>query len=372
MKKILLISFEYPTGKRYCGGVGQIVKQSRDTLLELGYEVYVLITAQFLKKHPLKLLLPDNSIVTYPNFWTLQKHYPWNSFNFIIQHFVNWAKDLRKLKHQRSSRPRIIYHFHSILRREKDAGFKTVNKFLLNQERMIEIADKIVCPSRYEYDNFIRYFPYFSEKVILIENTVEHFPVREKVVKKIKKAHGIKKNDIVSIYVGRLEKIKGAHILVNNISKLLAKYKRLKVFIVGKTLERSIYKKLSRVRKRFPRQIFYINYLEKKRLFQYYYLSDIYINSSLSESFSLATHENAFCNNALLLNALPVFDKFKDSAIFFTNHEPQARDFIVKFKRLIQDKQLRQRLSRKSSRIARQFLSQNRLKENLPQLFKSF
>ena len=44
MKKILLISFEYPAGKEYCGGVGQIVERSRDALLALGYEVYVLIS----------------------------------------------------------------------------------------------------------------------------------------------------------------------------------------------------------------------------------------------------------------------------------------------------------------------------------------
>ncbi|MFC1658926.1 hypothetical protein ACFL1D_06055, partial [Candidatus Omnitrophota bacterium] len=118
MKKILLISFEYPVGKNYCGGVGQVVKQCRDALLELGYEVYVLITAEFFKKHPVKLLLPDNCLVRYPNFWTFLKHHDWHSFSYIIQHFVNWTKDLRKLKNHKGSRPKIIYHFHSILRRE--------------------------------------------------------------------------------------------------------------------------------------------------------------------------------------------------------------------------------------------------------------
>jgi len=68
MKKILLISFEYPLGKAYCGGVGQIVKQSRYALLEVGYEVYVLITSKFQKRYPVKLLLPDNSLISYRNF----------------------------------------------------------------------------------------------------------------------------------------------------------------------------------------------------------------------------------------------------------------------------------------------------------------
>lgn len=62
MKKILLISFEYPTGKSYCGGVGQIVEQSRDALLALGYEAHVLISSGFARKDPVKLLFLDNSL----------------------------------------------------------------------------------------------------------------------------------------------------------------------------------------------------------------------------------------------------------------------------------------------------------------------
>ncbi|MBU0549419.1 MAG: glycosyltransferase family 4 protein [Candidatus Omnitrophica bacterium] len=372
MSKILLISFEYPTGKKYCGGVGHIVKQCRDALLESGYEVYVLITREFVKKHPVKLLLPDGNLVRYYNFWAFGKHYDWRNFSYIIQNFVNWTKDLRKLKNSRGQRPRIIYHFHSILRREKDSGFNTFNRYLLNQERMIEIADKVICPSRYEYDNFMRYFPFASNKVFLIENTVEYFLRNRTEVNKIRNLHEIKKGDIVSIYVGRLERIKGADTIINNISRLLVKYKKLKVFIIGKTLERNLYKKLKRVQKRFPNQIFNFHYLEKRILFQYYYMSDIYINSSLSESFSLSTHENAFCNNTLLLHSLPVFEKFKDAAMFFTNHDPQGRDFISKFRRLIRDKRLRCRLSRNSVKIAKDFLSQNRLKQDFLQLFKSF
>ena len=84
MKKVLLMSFEYPTGKAYCGGVGQIVKQCRKVLLDLGYEVYVLISAEFRKKYPVKLLLPDGSLLRYPNFYSFRKQYGWYKFNYII------------------------------------------------------------------------------------------------------------------------------------------------------------------------------------------------------------------------------------------------------------------------------------------------
>ncbi len=370
MKKILLISFEYPIGKTYCGGVGQIVKQSRKALLDLGYQAYVLISSEFQKKYPVKLLLPDDSLLRYPNFSAFQREYDWCEFKYIIQHFVNWTKELKKVKLHRGIRPKIIYHFHSILRRERDSGFKTFNRFLLNQERMIEIADRIICPSRYEYDNFIRYFPYFSEKVALIENTMESFPLRKEKILNIKSLNGIKEGDIVSIYVGRLERIKGADVIIQHIPKVLNRHKNLKIFIIGKTSERNLYRKLKRLQKRFPHQIFYIRYLEKDMLFQYYYLSHIYINTSLSESFSLSTHESAFCNNALLLNTLPVFDKFKDAALFFSNHDTDGNGFISRYEQLIKNRQLRIRLANKSVRIIKDFLANNRIREDFTELFK--
>jgi len=370
MKKILLISFEYPIGKSYCGGVGQIVKQSRNVLSELGYEVYVLISSHFEKKRSVKLLLPDGSLTYYRNFWAFEKEHNWHKFNYIIQHFVNWARELKKIKAQGGRRPKIIYHFHSILKREKDSGFKTLNRFLLNQERMIEIADRIICPSRYEYDNFMRYFPYFSEKVTLIENTIETFPTQKKEIQNIKKRYGIKKDDIISIYVGRLERIKGAHVLAKEISKVLNRHKNLKIFIIGKALEKDIYKKFRSIQKRFAHQLFYIRYLEKSKLFQYYYLSHIYINTSLSESFSLSTHESALCDNALLLNRLPVFDKFRNAAMFFSNHNVNSSEFISRYEKLIKDSRLRKTLSKKANRIAKDFLISNKLNKDFSRLFE--
>jgi len=351
MKKVLLISFEYPIGKSYCGGVGQIVKQCRKALLATGCQVYVLISGEFIKKQPVKLLLPDDSVIRYPNFRSFQKKYDWCKFDYIIQHFVNWTDELKKLKRRRGFRPKIVYHFHSILRREKDSGFKTLNRFLLNQEEMIKIADKIICPSLYEYDNFMRYFPYFGGKVSLLVNTIEAFPFQ--------------------IYVGRLEKIKGADILIKNIPKVLRKHRKLKIFIIGKVLERNIYRKLASVKRKFGHQLFYIKYLEKHILFQFYYLSDIYINTSLSESFSLSTYEAALCDNALLLNCLPVFDKFKNSALFFNMRQDNGAGLISQYERLIRSKRLRARLSNKAVRVAKKSLSNGNLNKRLFQLLKA-
>ncbi|MBD3272327.1 MAG: glycosyltransferase [Elusimicrobia bacterium] len=365
MKKILLITFEYPTGKSYCGGVGQIVKQCRNILHDLGYEVYVLISSEFLKKYPVKVLYPDNSMIAYKNLQGFQKKHHWLMFDYIIQHFVNWTRELKKIKNKSGRRPTIIYHFHSILKREKDAGFKTLNHFLLNQEKMINLADSILCPSRYEYDNFIRYFPYFDDKVTLIENRVEIFPQMHHEIHNIKEKHSIKKDDIVSMYVGRLERIKGAHVLIKHLPYMLHKHKKLKLFIFGKVLERDIYRAYNKVKDDFPGQLYFMKYVPQHILFQYYYLSDIYINTSLSESFSLSTHESALCNNALLLNQLPVFEKFKKAALFFSCHRNNGSEFVERFEQLINDEILRTKLSQKASTISKPLLSNNRLKEEL-------
>lgn len=370
MKRILLISFEYPTGRTYCGGVGQIVKLCRKALLSMGYEVYVLLSSELQKRYPVKLLLPDGSVLRFCNFWAFRREYDWHGFNYVIQHFVNLTNELEKLKTGKKNRPKIIYHFHSILRREKDSGFKTLDHFLFNQEKMIDIADNIICPSRYEYENFMRYFPNFGRKVNIIENTIEAFPPRKERMQKVKSQHGINESDIISIYVGRLEKIKGAEIIIQNVPYVLSRHRNVKIFIIGKTIERSLYRQLVRIQKRFPNQVYYMRYLEKEILFQYFYLSHIYINTSLSESFSLTTHESALCDNALLLNSLPVFGKFKNAALFFSHSHTNGNGFISRYEALIRNRELRNELSSRASRIARDFLSKNRLKESFSDFFR--
>jgi glycosyltransferase involved in cell wall biosynthesis len=205
--------------------------------------------------------------------------------------------------------------------------------------------------------------------VVVIENTVETFRADKERIEEIRHLHDIKRNDIVSLYVGRLERIKGAHILLEEAPKILKRHRNLKLFFVGRSLEKDLYKRLLRLCSRFPGQFFYKKYLDKNELFQYYYLSDIYINSSLSESFSLSTHESALCNNALLLNRLPVFDKFKDAALFF---EANDGDFSEKYDILIRNHVLRRKLSKKSSAIADKFINNNRFKDNLHKLFNGF
>jgi len=365
MKKVLFISFEYPTGKTYCGGVGQIVGQSRTALLDLGYEAYTLISTGFTSRQPVKLLSPEGLIKNYSSLNDFLKDYDWCKFDYLIHHFVNWTKELKWIKKHKEKRPKIIYHFHSILRREKESGFRTLNNFLYNQERMIELADKIICPSAYEYENFARYFPVFLEKVVLVENTIERFSSDKTIQDKIKSEHNIGKKDIISLYVGRLERIKGAHIVLERAPQILKKNKNLKLFFIGRWLEPDLYHKLLQVRRKFPFQFFYKRFLNKNELFQYYYLSDIYINSSLSESFSLSTHESALCNTALLLNHLPVLEKFKDAALFF---DVNKDDFTRKFEALIKDSRLRNKLSKKAFEVASKFVKRSRLKENLSKL----
>ena len=361
MKKILLMSFEYPVDEKYCGGVGQIVKLSREIFKNLGNEVYVLISSKFQKKYPVKVLMPDDTLKKYATFSAFQKALPLDGFDCVIQHFVNWVKELKEVR----KKTKIVYHFHSLLRREKESGFKTVNRFLKNQESMIEIVHKIICPSRFEYDNFMRYFPKFSDKAKLIENTIEIYPPQKDFIKKIKEQYSIKEEDLVSIYVGRLEKIKGAEILIDNLPRLLKKYRNNKFIIFGRVLERRLYNKLKILLEKFPRQLFYHKYLKKQLLFQYYYLSHIFVNPSLSESFSLATHECAYCETALLLNPLPAFDKFKSSAIFFDETDKNNNKFIEAYEILITDRDRIENLARRAKRIAKKELKLSSFHEKL-------
>jgi glycosyltransferase involved in cell wall biosynthesis len=213
----------------------------------------------------------------------------------------------------------------------------------------------------------MRYFPEFSDKAVLIENTIEIHPPQEDLIQKIKEEHSIQETDLVSIYVGRLEKIKGAEILIDNLPTLLKRYGNKKFILVGKVMERRLFYKLKLLLKRFPRRVFYYKYMEKELLFQYYYVSHIFINPSLSESYSLATHECAYCETALLLNPLPAFDKFRSSVVFFEGLDK----FVQSYKKLIRNRKFARKLAKKASNLAKKEMKASSFYEKLARIVDS-
>jgi len=236
---------------------------------------------------------------------------------------------------------------------------------------MLKIADRIVCPSKYEYENFLSYFPFLGKRLILIENTFEVFPKNPQIINGLKEKYDIKKNNKCAIYVGRLEQIKGADFLLKNLASILSRHQNLKFFIIGKALDKTLFKKLISLQKKFKNQLFYIKYVEKELLFQYYYLCNFFINPSLSESFSLATHEAAYCENALILNSIPVFDKFKEAAIIFNTHLNNGCGFHYGFEKLIKSGFLVKRKAKLAKKIAKKALENQRMKADFAKLLST-
>jgi hypothetical protein len=83
----------------------------------------------------------------------------------------------------------------------------------------------------------------------------------------------------------------------------------------------------------------------------------------------LSTHEGAFCGSALLLNRLPVLEKFKGAALFF---EANDGNFSNKYEFLVKNRALRKELSGKAKVIADTFIHNNRFKNNFCKLINSF
>jgi len=290
MEKILLISFEYPTGKAYCGGVGQIVERSRNALVALGYEVYVLISSEFTRKHPVKLLLPDDSLKNYRSLGAFLKDYGWHKFATIIHHFVNWTGELKRLKTGKGRRPRIIYHFHSILRREKDSGLRTLNHFLLRQEKMIALADRIVCPSLYEYDNFCRYFPSFIDKVSVIENTIETYSPDKRRIEEIKEKLGIRQRDVVSLCVGRLEKYKRVDLLIRAFRRVVKRVPGAQMLVIGDGAYRNELLRLVG-RLKLENHVRFLGFVPRMKLLELYAKASLFVLPSRYEAFSISLVE---------------------------------------------------------------------------------
>ncbi|MFA5430860.1 MAG: hypothetical protein WC329_06865, partial [Candidatus Omnitrophota bacterium] len=74
----------------------------------------------------------------------------------------------------------------------------------------------------------------------------------------------------------------------------------------------------------------------------------------------------------LLLNRLPVFEKFKEAALFFSSQEADGAEFSSRLEYLLTHKNMCRRLAIKSFKIARSFLAGKRLKADLSGFLNSF
>lgn len=177
----------------------------------------------------------------------------------------------------------LITDLHSI---SSLSNWMSNNKIKPKIKETLNFSSKIICISDQLCDLLL--------KMGVNEKKIEHIPLGVDINKfkpfnneKIKGELKVS-NERIILFVGRLDKLKGVHILLKALS--LSTFKNFKLLIVGDGLEKNNLIELSK-KLRLDHAVVFFGELKGKKLFELYSLADLFVLPSLTEGRPVVIYE---------------------------------------------------------------------------------
>ena len=198
---------------------------------------------------------------------------------------------------------------------------------------------------------------------------LDRFYPSKEVKKDIRKKLNININDIILLYVGRLNKDKGIIELLLSFKELRQKYKFLNLVIVGED-EINIDKKLKEILNNNQERIF----LNKFSKYPEYFMmaSDILILPSFREGFGSVVIEAGACQIPSIVSKIYGLNDSiieNETGLFFT--PGNVKDLIIKIEKLLINKQLRKKMGKNSLIRSKKIFSNRLLTQALLNFYES-
>jgi len=161
-------------------------------------------------------------------------------------------------------------------------------KYYLIQPITLRFPKKLFIQNKYRLEQYNKLYKIPKEKLEYIPNAInlEDFKINENK-ENLRKKFNFKNEEILILFVGRLEKAKGLIELIDSFENLNKKYKNVKLLIAGNgSLKNFIIKKSNK-----SKNIVYFGHLSFEKLKKIYKISDIFVLPTYYESFGLVLIE---------------------------------------------------------------------------------
>jgi glycosyltransferase involved in cell wall biosynthesis len=170
-------------------------------------------------------------------------------------------------------------------------SFNWVLRFF--ERKLLEQSDMIIAVSEYTKTELKKYYGLTERRIRVIHNgvSVERFrPALDKAQAKVEL--GLRAEDKVVLYVGRLYSRKGLFTLIQSIPFVVKKFKDVKYVISGKGLKGEVQKLAEHAAKlKVERNILFTGYFPDAKLPRLYQAADIFAFSTMYENFPFAVLE---------------------------------------------------------------------------------
>jgi glycosyltransferase len=233
----------------------------------------------------------------------LKESFPLSKMTFTIHDF-GWTApllgDFNRLK--------------DIVLKEKQKRIQNKYKGIINyfheEQRMYEIADKVICLSEDSYHFLQEIYLVQKDKICLLTNGLKDtyilFPKNKKRI--LKQKMFLPPEEKIILFAGRATHAKGVPNLLESFKQVLKKYPECRLVLIGTVYDPSYVLKLS---KSIAAKVSYTGLISREELSKWYQISDIGVIASLSEQCSYTGIE-------MMMHGLPVIasDGFGVRAMF--------------------------------------------------------
>ena len=304
--------------------VGLIYKDTEFEILERGSIRYISIPAPVINKNGMNIDAFHQSVpfVLYP-YIDQAEH---NIFHFNYMESGDIAKYIRLLVggtivltvHYTDWSFLLLGKRHKLLRiqrrgdEEIDLQSQTILGNLEREKDFLKICDKVIAISQHSYRDLIQIHKVDERKITLINNAIRGSCITSKEKRdKARKKFYVAPNEIVLVFVGRLDVVKGIDILINAVKHVMKKYPDLRLVVAG---DGDFSKYLSMA---FPfwTKITFTGFLSKKSLQELYTIADIGVIPSLHEEFGYVAIEMMSHKIPIIVNNTTGLSEIVDEGI---------------------------------------------------------
>lgn len=196
----------------------------------------------------------------------------------------------------------VMFHTLGALKNRTGMGMQEPSFRIAVEKELIHSCHRILAPTELERENLINYYSASAEKIGVVPCGVnlELFYPEEKV--KARKKLGLDPNDVILLYVGRFESLKGITTLLEAMT-YLKNHPRLRLVIVGgdghgTPESQSLKQKAKNLG--MDKRIIFAGQIKQKNLPPYYSAADALVIPSHYESFGLVGLEALACGRPVV------------------------------------------------------------------------
>jgi D-inositol-3-phosphate glycosyltransferase len=240
-----------------------------------------------------------------PDFFKSIEHFRFHegtAYDLIHSHYWlsgrlgNWAQELWDRPHL------AMLHTLGEVKNRTGVGRPEPELRIATEKQLVKNCHRILAPTDREKDNLIRYYGVCGEKIGVVPCGVNLDLFYPQDKQATRKQLGIDPNDIILLYVGRFEPLKGIEGLLEAISHL-KRYQRLRLVLVGGDGNRA--PESRRLKQKVANlgiedKVLFAGRVDQRDLPPYYNSADVLVISSHYESFGLVGLEALACGRPVV------------------------------------------------------------------------